>query len=67
MPFDEGEFARPTQPACNTCKHYIAFSDPPSCAAFTAGIPRKILVGDDMHRKPFRGDNGIMYERKDNG
>lgn len=62
MPFDENQFQHPVLPACNTCKHYKAFSSPPACAAFPDGIPRKILKGEDQHRKPVRGDNGIQYE-----
>lgn len=62
MPFDENQFRHPVFPACNTCKHYKNFSDPPSCAAFPEGIPIKILTGEDDHTKPVRGDNGIQYE-----
>jgi hypothetical protein len=51
----------PTIPACNTCKHFKLFSDPPSCAAFRA-IPDEILNGEEDHKLPVRGDHGIQYE-----
>lgn len=56
----------PVFPACNTCKHFNRESERPSCAAFIE-IPDSILEGDEDHTKPVRGDNGIMYERADNG
>lgn len=62
MPFDNNQLQNPISPACNTCKHFILFSNPPRCKAFPAGIPDEILSGDDDHREPFRGDNGIQYE-----
>lgn len=61
MPFDDDVFAFPRQPACNSCKHFKLFSDPPSCAAFTV-IPADILACDEDHKLPVRGDNGIQWE-----
>lgn len=61
MPFDPKNFSEPEQIACNSCKHYRPFSNPPSCTAFPNGIPDSILDGDD-HREPVRGDHGIQYE-----
>jgi len=64
MPFDPGNFSMPIAPACNSCKHLIIDVDSPimACKAFPAGIPDAILDGDDDHKLPVRGDNGIQYE-----
>lgn len=32
------------------------------CTAFPEGIPYEIAYGDNLHREPFPGDNGIQYE-----
>ncbi len=38
------------------------------CDAFPKGIPDEIAYGENLHLKPFPGDNGIQYERdKDAG
>lgn len=62
MPFDENNFANPVEPACSSCKHFILFSDPPRCKAYPIRIPDSILSGDEDHRTPVRGDNGVQYE-----
>lgn len=62
MPFDENQFQQPVEPPCNTCKHFTLFSNPPRCRAFPTGIPEMILSGENDHREPVRGDNGIQYE-----
>jgi hypothetical protein len=46
--------------ACWTCKHKRAHA---VCKAFPDGIPAPILAGDNDHRKPYPGDNGVKYER----
>jgi len=48
--------------ACLNCKHLLWKR---SCAAFPKGIPDKIWIGDDSHRKPYPGDNGIQFEALD--
>lgn len=33
-----------------------------SCNAYPTGIPEAIQDGENMHREPIRGDNGIQFE-----
>lgn len=49
---------------CPSCKNWFG-SD--RCKAFPdkSGIPNEILVGENDHKKPFQGDNGIQYEKFD--
>ena len=44
--------------ACNNLHN-----DMTTCRAFKKGIPVKILAGHWDHTKPFKGDNGIRFER----
>ena len=44
---------------CLDCKHWIANG---VCTAFMEGVPDSILLGDNDHRQPYPGDNGIQYE-----
>lgn len=44
---------------CATCKH---LRKDKKCNAFPNGIPEKILIGKNDHKKPYPGDNGIQYE-----
>lgn len=44
--------------ACNNLH-----DDMTTCKAFPKGIPVKILTGHWDHTRPFRGDNGIRFER----
>jgi len=46
-------------PACNKCEHLLRGTV--ACAAFPKGIPREILSGENTHKKPYPGDNGIMF------
>ena len=34
-----------------------------SCKAFKKGIPREIAYGKNLHLKPVKGDNGILFEK----
>jgi len=45
---------------CDRCRHYIKG---PKCKAFDE-IPFDILDGSHDHRKPYPGDNGILFEPK---
>ena len=50
---------------CQSCKNYWALG---ACEAFPDGIPAEIWNGDNDHRQPYPGDNGIQYEPlEDNG
>ena len=33
-----------------------------TCAAFPAGIPQAVILGDVDHREPVEDDNGIQFE-----
>jgi hypothetical protein len=50
-------------PVCTFCAHLDreATDRPGRCAAFPAGIPVPIWVGDNDHRQPWQGDRGIQY------
>lgn len=43
---------------CAFCVHYQGKM---SCQAFNK-IPKEIWLGENDHRKPFPGDNGIQFE-----
>lgn len=51
-------------PICLFCAHLSDVADR-RCAAFPTGdgIPYVIWDGENDHTKPFRGDNGIQFER----
>ncbi len=45
---------------CILCKHY---TEQKRCEAFPNGIPEAIWENKFDHRMPYRGDNGIQFER----
>ena len=47
---------------CLLCKHYTGIL---TCVAYPEKIPVAILQGEHDHTKPFPGDNGIQFEKKD--
>lgn len=46
---------------CINCKNLI-LNKKRVCLAFRDGIPREMLIGENQHIKPFKGDRGIRYE-----
>lgn len=50
---------------CHSCKHYIITGDIiPRCKAFPDGIPMEIFREEVEHTKPYKNDNGIVFEEK---
>ena len=50
---------------CWFCKRFnVEFNsnEKINCAAFNSGIPDEILNGEVGHTKPYKGDNGIVFE-----
>jgi hypothetical protein len=43
---------------CTFCAHYQSGQ---KCAAFPDRIPKQIWLGDDEHKNPYPGDNGIRF------
>lgn len=48
---------------CSHCKHLDLKSKGNVCTAFPEGIPDEIWLGQNDHKKPYEGDNGITFER----
>ena len=51
-----------SEPICNNCVHRLP--DSLGCKAYPDIIPDEILNNDVDHRKPYIGDNGIVFEKK---
>lgn len=46
---------------CTFCRNWLTDGDY-TCKAFPEKIPEEIWLGENDHRKPFEGDNGIQFE-----
>lgn len=44
---------------CGDCANYLSDH---KCKAFLEGIPKPILDGENQHKDPYPGDNGIQFE-----
>lgn len=53
------------RPQCEDCIHIVDSRPGYYCEAFPKGIPDAILQGDHDHRKPYPGDNGIRFVKKE--
>lgn len=50
-------------PMCLWCKHYhTGRGHGPQCDAYPEEIPDEIIMNRFDHRKPHKGDGGIMFE-----
>ncbi len=48
---------------CNFCKHYEGYA---KCKAFgEKRIPKDILLNRHDHKEPYPGDNGILFELRE--
>ena len=61
---DYTDFAEHTvgEPLCMSCRHS---NHDGTCKAFPIRIPLEILSGEANHMLPYKGDNGIQYELKE--
>ena len=52
--------------SCMDCKFFnIDVKEKNVCKAFPQGIPQNIITGENDHKKPYPGDNGIQFEKKE--
>lgn len=49
------------QDNCRFCAHYLGGQH---CKAFPLSIPADLWSGDNQHRSPYDGDQGIQYAPK---
>lgn len=63
---DDSEFAKPKfSKVCTLCVHFnvdSALEKKRTCEAFPQGIPDEIFLGQNNHRSPYKGDNGIQFK-----
>jgi len=48
----------------DVCSLCINKTEGRTCLAFPEGIPDEIWDGKNKHTKPFKGDNGIQFEKE---
>lgn len=50
-----------SQANCLMCAHY---SGERHCRAFPNGIPNTLWIGENLHREPYPGDEGVRFQPK---
>ena len=61
----DSEFEVPVySPICSFCSR-LDLTKERGCEAFKT-IPLEIWLGENDHTKPYEGDNGILFKKKEN-
>jgi hypothetical protein len=61
LTIDEGHDIPVFSPVCSGCRHLKEMYKTRRCAAFPNGIPPEIWLGQNDHRQPYPGDQGIQF------
>jgi hypothetical protein len=53
--------------SCMHCMHFIRdiFSEHNGCKAFPEKISDEIFWGRNLHKEPYHGDHGVLFESPD--